>query len=501
MKKTLLFLLALLIGLAVVLAVNTLRLSSKQLPRNNTNLRSDIKEDTAAIAHLAEAIQIQTVSYDDSARGKSNAVFDSLFTVLRKNYPAVFTSLQDTVINGRNLLLKWTGTKPSLLPVILYAHMDVVPIEVNTLSQWKHAPFSGDVANDGTTPDRYIWGRGALDDKGSLIAIYEAVNRLLQKGYKPERTIYFASGSDEEIGGLNGAQAIAAYCRENKLHFDFYLDEGGTVIQGVVPGVDRPVALIGTSEKGYITLDLSVSLKGGHSSQPAKETALDVLLEAVKKVHDNPFEKKACQSVDEFMDYIGPEMQGALKVFFANRWLFKPVILSKYTESKEGNALVRTTSVTTIMNAGVKENVIPSRVNAKINFRILPGESCASVLKHVKEVINDERVLITPGEKYEPSAVTASAQWGFNALQTTVAAVFPDALVAPFLMLGSTDSKHFSDLTNQTYRFFPVRMDRESLGSIHGINERIKVSSYMESIAFYEQLINNLDASAVQSEK
>ncbi|HLP19311.1 MAG TPA: peptidase dimerization domain-containing protein, partial [Chitinophagales bacterium] len=201
---------------------------------------------------------------------------------------------------------------------------------------------------------------------------------------------------------------------------------------------------------------------------------------------------RTVETVDEFLSFIGPEMPSPLKTVFANRWLFNPLILKEYEKSDEGRALLRTTQVTTVMNAGQKENVIPSLVSAKVNYRILNDETAAQVLERARTIINDTLVKIVPGEVYEPSRNSSSATYGFKLIQQTSAQVFPDAIVAPFLMLGSTDSKHFQQITDNTYRFLPVRMNGDLLGTIHGINERVGVKDYMESIAFYETLLLNL---------
>jgi carboxypeptidase PM20D1 len=264
------------------------------------------------------------------------------------------------------------------------------------------------------------------------------------------------------------------------------------VSHGIVPNVKRDVALIGTAEKGYATFELTVEMPGGHSSKPPAETSLDVLMSAAEKIHRHAFEKRAVQSIDEFMDYVGPEMPGMFKTIFANQWLFKSVILSQYAQTKEGNAMVRTTGVTTVMNAGMKENVIPSKVSAKVNFRILPGETVKEVELEIEKIIDDKRVEIKPVEIFEPSKTTAAGTWGFQLLQKTSSEVFPDAIVAPFLMIGSTDSKHFEDISDNIYRFFPTRMDSEALSGFHGINEKIKIPAYMETIAFYKQLITDM---------
>ena len=484
MKKLIIGVLLIIVVLVSIIAIKTAAYKSKQIVSTDGK-RNNYAMDESAIKHLSEAVKIATISYDDTTKF-NQAAFDSLFTFLHTQYPAVFEKLDDTLINKRNLLLKWNGSNTATKPVIYYAHLDVVPIEENTLQEWKHQPFSGDVA------DGFIWGRGTLDDKGSVIAIFESLNRLIANGFTPQRTVYFAFGSDEEIGGANGAQVIADYLRKQELHFEFYMDEGGMVSEGLVPNVKHPVALIGTAEKGYVTLELSVNMKGGHSSRPPRESSVDVLVAAVKKLHDNQDERQIAEPVENFLSYVGPEMGMPLKAVFANKWLFKPLILNEYEKSAEGYALLRTTEVATVINAGVKENIVPSLVTAKINYRVLTGQTTDEVIKNAKKLIDDDRVEVAKGEVYEPSKNSTTDSYGFQLMQKTMATVYPDALVAPFLMIGSTDSKHFQDLTDNTYRFFPARMDRDLVGTIHGINERIRTEDFMETIQFYQTMLTNL---------
>lgn len=484
MKKFLLFLLLVIVVIGAVVGIKAAMVKSRQIVQPDGK-RRELPVNDEAVEHLSRALQIETISYDDTARSNQQA-FDSFFHFLHLQYPLVFDKLEDTILNQRGLLLKWIGKNENAAPIILYAHLDVVPTEANTLSEWKHKPFSGDVE------DGIIWGRGALDDKGSLISIFEAVNSLLAEGFVPERTVYLAFGSDEEVGGPKGATAIAAYLRAKQQRFEFYMDEGGMVAEGIVPNMQRPVALIGTAEKGYVTLELSVNLPGGHSSRPPRESSIDVLVKALKKLHDNPEKRRVSPAVEGFLDYLGPEMKSPLNIVFANRWLFKPLILNEYDKSPEGFALLRTTEVATVINAGVKENLVPALVTAKVNYRILTGETAAEVVERANILIGDNRVQITPGEIYEPSRNSSTDSYGFQLLQKTCAAVFPDAVVSPFLMLGSTDSKHFQDMTDNTYRFFPCRFNKDLLSTFHGINERIAVKDYMETINFYQTMLKGL---------
>jgi len=390
------------------------------------------------------------------------------------------------VISEFSLLYTWKGKNSALKPVILMAHMDVVP--AGESDSWQKKPFSGE--NDGT----YIWGRGTLDDKSSMISILEAVEKLISENYQPDRTIYFAFGHDEELGGLRGAQVIASKLKERGVTAEFILDEGMLITLGIVPMINKPVALIGTSEKGYLSVKLSVEMSGGHSSTPEKESAIIVLSKSINKMLDKQMKARISGPVKDFVRYIGPEMPFYAKAIFANSWLFKNLILKIYTGTSTGNALVRTTTSPTIIHAGIKDNVIPTKAEAVVNFRILPGETSADVLQHLTRVISDQRVKITSLEGFiEPSPTSPVDVAGFKTISATIRQVFQETIVSPTLMLSSSDSRNFSAISNNIFRFIPQVVASEDIARIHGLNERIKISDFMRSIGFYYQLIKNIE--------
>lgn len=480
MKKLTLWVVVLVAALAVVLSIKTFLFKSKQLPLSSEPKIFPVNEQ--AIQHLSQSIQIATVSYDNGYR--DTAAFLQFLHFLDSTYPRIHRQLDVTTVSTFTRIYRWKGKNSTLKPALLYAHYDVVPVEEVTRHEWKKQPFSGEVSDD------YLWGRGAIDDKIGVVAILEATEKLLTEGFVPERDYYFVFGHDEEIGGVSGASAVADFLQKQGVQTAFHLDEGGLVAHGIVPDMSKPVALLGTAEKGYLTLELTARLKGGHSSKPAKETAIQVISAAVHKLHKHPFPKQSAQAVEDFIQYVGPEMPQPLKTVFANSWLFKPIILSEYEKSSEGNAMIRTTGVPTIFQAGIKENLIPGSASVKVNFRILSGQSVESVKKEVERIINDPRIQIRQMENtFEPSKTTAVNSYAFQLMQLTCHKVFPDAVVSPFLDIGSTDSKHFEKLGGDVIRFLPVRMDNEILGTFHGVNERVKVQDYMQTIAFFENLL------------
>ena len=227
-----------------------------------------------------------------------------------------------------------------------------------------------------------------------MISILEAVEKLLTENYQPERTIYLAFGHDEEISGLRGASVIAAALKDRGTVAEFILDEGYAVTVGMVPMIKKPVALIGTSEKGYLSVNMTVEMEGGHSAYPENETAITVLCKALDNIVGNQMKPVISEPLNDFMRYMGPEMPFYARAVFANKWLFKGVILKIYQGSKTSNAMVRTTTAPTVFNAGIKDNVIPTKAEAVVNFRILPGETTADVMEHLQSVISDDRVRI-----------------------------------------------------------------------------------------------------------
>ena len=477
-----LFLSILLIIIAIVI-INTVSYSSKQI---DVVAVDKIKVGDEVVQRLSDVTKIATTSYsthvDTAAFIKYHAYVDSVF-------PLVDSLLEKTTINQFSRIYKWQGRNPNLKPYLLMAHLDVVPVEKESQSRWTEPPYSGKVK------DNFIWGRGTLDDKVSAMGILETAEILLKENYEPQRTIYFAFGHDEEVGGKNGAQAIVEYCLQKKITFEYVLDEGSIILEDAIAGLTQPVALIGTGEKGYCTLDLEVNLEhGGHSSMPPQETAIGILSHALATLEDHPFPAVMAGNTKELFDHLGPEMTLPNKAIFANQWLFGGILKSQLAKSPSSNAITRTTTAPTMIHGGVKDNILPTNVSATINFRILPGETSETVIAYLEETIDDERVKISKKRasfSSEPSKVSSSDSFGFNALQKTSREIFPDALVSPSLVIAGTDSRHYEPVSENIFRFMPIQFSKDDLKRIHGIDERISVENYKNMISFYYQLILN----------
>lgn len=477
-KRILFFLLALIVLLATVLLFNTFRFTSRQADIASLPAPEIPNE---ALTHFTEALHYKTISYGDTSRLDSSQFF-GFHRFLEKTYPLFHQKLSKEVLVKYSLLYRWEGKNPELNPIVLMAHQDVVPVEEGTEKLWTVDPFAGIVK------DNFIWGRGTADDKINLISIMEAAEKLLRENVQPERTIYFSFGHDEEVGG-KGAQAAAALLKSRGIQVDLVLDEGGIISLDKVPGMTKPVALMGTSEKGYLSLELSVEKNGGHSSMPEKETSIDILTKAIVKLREKPFDAGFSPSTQGFIKYLGPEMPFMQKMVFANIWLFRPVVIGIYEKSGPGNAMIRTTAVPTIINAGVKDNVVPTVATATVNFRLLPGDSSSIVIQKVKELISDERVKISLSKSFlsEPSAVTDDESYAYKKVDAISKKVYKGIVGSPFLMIGGSDSRYFSEVSKGIIKFSPMI---DPIG-FHGIDERVSLESYQTSLWFFEQLMRD----------
>ncbi len=482
MKRLMQFAGLLLLLFLVFIFYNFFTFTSKQVNAQSAEL---IALSDSAIKRFSKALQIKTIS--TSSYGNFDTLaFDTFTKFLSNAYPLVGKVLKKNVINDFSLLLKWEGNNSKLDPAVFLAHYDVVPVASEDLTYWEVPPFSGEVK------EGKIWGRGSIDNKINVIGIMEALTNLLSSGFVPERTHYFFFGHDEEVGGTMGAKAAAAYMINRNINPEYILDEGYAVTKGLVPGVSLPVALIGIAEKGYLSTELSIELEGGHSSIPNKETVIDIMGNAIHRLKTHPFPAGLNEPLLKFIDHIGPEMGFAHKLIFANINIFEPIVLGIYEDNPSSAALVKTTIAPTIFNSGTKDNVIPNFASSTVNFRMVPGQSLQDVVKHIKEVIHDDRIKLKVLEPFTtPSPVSDTNSKGYHMLNLSIKEIFPDAITAPNLVVGGTDSRHFSEICANIYRFSPIYFTPQNINSIHGINEFTTIEDFHNTINFYQRAIIN----------
>ncbi|EDV20466.1 uncharacterized protein TRIADDRAFT_31955 [Trichoplax adhaerens] len=439
------------------------------------------------LQHFRTAIQIPTV-----CTSIDNCNFTAILQLhdhIQESFPLIHSSnfIQRILFANYTLLYRVEGTNSTLPPYMLVSHLDVVPAKA---AEWQVDPFSA------TVKEGYIFGRGTLDVKQTLFGMMEALEFRLAKGQRPIRTFYMAMGHDEEVSGLRGAKAVANYFSSRGITLDFISDEGMVVADGILPGMQTPVALIGIAEKGMATFEFSVSVTPGHASMPAGETSIGILSKAMVSLEQNPHENFFGKGPERLLlEYVVNKMTLPHRVLMANLWLFGPLIARAFALKPNTNAIIRTTTALTMFNAGVKWNVISSTAKAVVNHRIHPLQSVADVLKIDKKIIQDDRVKVKILSAYEPSPISPTDSDGYRILHQSIYQIF-EVPVAPALFIASSDSKHFVKLSKNIYRFAPSFLNSAELKGIHGNNEKIKIKNYEQTINFYYHLMINAEKSA-----
>ena len=433
-------------------------------------------------ARLGEAIQFKTVSYQDRSQIDRNE-FRRFHAFLRTQYPRVFAQLEVETVNDYSLLIRWPGRDAGLAPILFTAHMDVVPIEPGTEGDWQHPPFAGVLA------DGRVYGRGTLDDKQGLLSILESAESLLAEGFVPSRSLVFAFGHDEEISGKQGAGRLAQRMREKNWHFAWMVDEGGMLIADNPLLPDRAVAIINVAEKAYLTLTLVATGEGGHSSRPPKISTIGRLSAALERIENNPFPTRLVGPVEAMLQSMAPYLDQPTRFVFGNLWLTGGFVANRMSKDPLTNSYVRTTTALTMFNAGVKENVVPQHAEAKINFRLLPGDTPETVVSRITELVDDPQIAITHDDWEQVPGVADYAGSGFAVIAAAVTAVYPQAVVVPSRLIATTDTRHYIDLADNQYRFQGMMLVSSQAASIHGTNEYIDVQSYEKSIEVATQMM------------
>lgn len=424
---------------------------------------------------LARAVQFKTISHQDEAQVDYQQ-FRAFNAFLRSSFPEVFSRLQVDVINGYSLLLHWPGSEPDAGAILFTAHTDVVPIEPDTEDDWEHPPFAGVIADD------TIFGRGTLDDKVGVLGLLEAAGQLLKQGFTPRKSIVLAFGHDEEIGGRAGAAQLALAMQARNMHFDWMVDEGGMIITDHPLASGTPVAMINIAEKGYLTLVLEATGPGGHSSSPPSVSTIGRLSRALDRIENHPLPPRLVSPVQLMLETLAPYAGLPTSLILDNLWLTSALVSNDMAADPLTQPFVRTTTALTMFNAGVKENVVPQRAEARINVRLLPGDSADTVIEHVTAIVDDPQVTIRhePWNRVPPIADHEAD--GFAVIMAAVLESYPEIIVTPSLLAATTDTRHYIDVADNLYRFHGVTMSTEDVETIHGSNEKIAVANYLKSI-------------------
>jgi len=458
----------------------------RDIPQSNskeTFRPSPVSKET--INRFSQFIQLETVTYNDFSKIDmvEHRKVEGFF---KENFPLCSETLNLTKLNDFAYIFKWEGKDKIKNPVLFMAHFDVVPVQDEG---WDFPPFCGEVK------DGHIFGRGTLDTKDSLLGILESAEKLISEGFVPESTIYFAFGGDEEVMGLQGAGKIVDYFKNQNISFDWVLDEGSIIAENMLSMVEKPLALIGISEKGFANVRLVAHGEAGHASMPPEHTAAGLISRAVYRLENNSFPVKLTKTVKEFLKSLIPHVSFTLAIVFSNLWFFAPIVKLIFKKSPKTAAMVRTTQAATILKGSKKDNILPDKAEAIINVRILPGEKKSYVLKRMKSVVKDSQVTVefmNENDASNPVSESSSTADGYLKIKSTVNKVYPEGIVSPFLVTVTTDSRHYKDITDNIYRFVPMVLTGEDLKKIHGLNESISIENYTLIINFFTELMKTI---------
>ncbi|WP_182524886.1 M20/M25/M40 family metallo-hydrolase [Nocardioides dongkuii] len=434
-----------------------------------------------AVAKLQALVRIPTVSHRDPAL-VDTAAFDDFLVELARQFPVLHERLELTRIHTHGLLFRWPG-RSAARPVVLMAHLDVVPVE----GTWQHPPFSGALV------DGQVWGRGTLDDKGSLVAICEAVEVLLEDGFTPAQDVWLSFGCDEEVFGRAAPLAVAELVRRGVRPW-FVLDEGGAIASEAFPGVGAPVGVVGVTEKGVTSVELVAEGRGGHASTPAKGGPTARIARAITRLERAPMPASTPEPTLELFRRLAPHAPLPLRPLMAHADRIRPLLTrALLAAGPETAAMTRTTLAVTTLSGSPAINVIAATARAGVNIRVMVGDTVAGVLDHVRRVVDDDAVRLEVVEQNEPSPVSPRDD-AFSLIERSISEIFPDAVPAPYVMMAATDARHFTAICERVYRFAPFRMTKAQRQAIHSYDEHLAVDAFLDGVRWYRHLIERLPA-------
>ena len=441
--------------------------------------------------HLSKAISIPTISYPDKA-DIDFTQFEKFHAFLEEAFPLIHKNLKKEVVQEASLIYHWKGTRDDLDPIALLAHQDVVPISAGTERDWTHEPFSGH--NDG----EFIWGRGALDMKNHLIGVMDAVETLLEEGFQPERDVYLLFGQDEEVVASEegGAKNIMKTLKERGIHLDCVLDEGGAIIPVNVKGIlnNKELVGVGIAEKGYTDFEITVTAKGGHSSQPPVHSGLGELANVIKDLENHQFKAELLPFVKELFSNLGRNCTYPARLLMCNLNLLYPALKFGMTKIPFTACLVRTTTAVTMAQGSPAANVLPQKASVTVNFRQMPGTTVKDVEDHIRKVCRNKDIEVKVLKAKEASKFSPTDSRAFKIIEELCMQDNKDSIVAPYLVMGGTDACYYEPICDNIYRYAPYKVSVGLLRCTHGTDERIPVDAIAPAVAFFKRYIRKASA-------
>ena len=428
---------------------------------------------------LGDMIRIPTVSKKED---EDLSQFYVYHKELERLFPNVHKTLDLTVLQG-TLIYRWHGTDRERRPILLMGHQDVVPASD---AGWLTPAYSGAVI------DGKVYGRGALDCKSTMFTQLQAVEELIQSGFEPGCDIYLEYAINEETGGA-GAKNAMEYLRDQGITLALVLDEGGAVIDKAVDGMDRPYAVVGVTEKGYMDLKITAQGKGGHSSTPPRNTPAARLFAFANEIEKKrPFQKRMLPETIKMLSQMAPAFPFGLRFILGNLWLFRPLVkVLMPVVSPFGEAIMATTCCFTMMQGSEATNVIPKEPYIVANLRTTSFQGCDASLALLRKYANkyDLKIEVLLRRDASPVSNIHSAEYAY--LESCIREKFPGVGVTPYIIMGGTDCRHFHALSENALRFSPVPMSSAQSASCHAVDENVDMTALCEGVQFYKYFMKN----------
>jgi carboxypeptidase PM20D1 len=479
MKRTLKWVGLAFIGLLCVFAFNTIRYTAPELAVTEISV-PDVDANVVA-QKLSKAIQFKTIAHPFGSPDRQ-IPFQEFVDWLEVAFPNANKAMDRTIVGGFTPLYLWEGQDKSQRPILISGHYDVVPV----VGEWSRDPWAGEIS------DGKVWGRGALDMKGSVVSFMQAIDQLAASGFRPQRSIYVAVTQDEEIGGAGGAASVVTYFEENAIDVAWSLDEGSFVLRDIITSIDKDIASINVAEKGYMTVKIIAKAEGGHSSLPQRDTAVSNLARAITQLQDEPIDGGLTDVSFNFFDSLGPHMGLAQRTLFANSWFFKPLLENVLSGKNTTDAMLRTTKAPTMLTGSRAENVLPQAASVLVNFRLHPRDNEQAILDHIDDQIDQDGIEVEVIRMRSPSPVAAHTNDAFKHLSSAVRQVFGDVIVVPGLTIAGTDSAIYSKVVENSYRFLPYVFTGDDIALLHGKDEHISIENLGRAAQYYMVLISGL---------
>ncbi|MDO4288976.1 MAG: M20/M25/M40 family metallo-hydrolase [Eubacterium sp.] len=437
-----------------------------------------------AVSNLCTALQFKTIAAP-AGKSQSYAPFDDFILFLARAYPLCHQRLEHTRINNYGLVYRFKGKNREAAPLLFLAHYDLLHPASHQDELWAYPPFEGKTAGG------FIYGRGALSAKAQLIALLETLEALLASDQQPERDVYLAFGFDAAEGGGLGAARIASFFKSQRLHFECILDGGSACIDGLLPQLKRPVALVGTCEKGLADLRLTLSQGEGSTAISSADNAIYALARVLSALQASPMPARFTPPVREFFKRVAPDITGSKRRLYDHFELFKPSLTKALSAHPLTNALIRTTIAPTLLTGSPAAQFFPNQASVVLRCHLLSADSIEDVIAHIQKTASKEPISFDVLNLQKAPRPSATDTLAYRHLAACASVVFPQVQTAPTITAVPTDARHYEALSEHIYRFTPIRLTPEDLDSLWGINEKISFENLHNAIAFYTMFILN----------